>query len=143
MDQEALAIIAALVAKMKPSGGAHVITQQEQDAAPPIRLEWNAGHDRVTILQARPFNAKSLRWGDRVRLDCSATGRYLGEFDGRHLALWVSAQDNSLNVGVIDPAPTETPHPTLPVPTDRELEAAVNGLRARGATSNGEADEVP
>jgi hypothetical protein len=136
MDQEASAIIAALVASIQlehPDAVPFAITQRKLDTAPLVRLSWNADHDRVTIHQLKPFDAKSLRWGDRARLACSATGRYLGEFDGKHLALFVSAMDNSLNVGEIDLTPTEGPHPTLPVPTDRELEAAANGLRAAGA----------
>lgn len=68
------------------------------------------------------------KWGDRVRVRCGATGRYLG--DG--LALVVSAQDNDLLIDVVvHPAAPhyEPPHPTLPVPTDRELSAAACGLR--------------
>ncbi len=68
------------------------------------------------------------RFGDRVRVRCGATGRYL--HDG--VALYVSAQDNDLVVTeVADPdAPGyQPPHPTLPAPTDRELSAAAAGMR--------------
>lgn len=75
------------------------------------------------------------RFGDRVRSHVGATGRYLR--DG--LMLYVSAMDNDL---VVTPAGDGEPHPDLPVPTTRELEAACAGLRyarysAPGAVSGG------
>jgi hypothetical protein len=69
-----------------------------------------------------------LKFGDRVRTSCTATGRYLGKFGGKELALFVSAMDNSVCVDVVD-RDGDPPHPGLPVPTDRELEAAANGIR--------------
>lgn len=82
--------------------------------------------------------SRPLRWGDRVRTMCSATGRYLGVFEGHELALFVSAMDNSVCIDRVNRG-GEPPHPDLPVPTSRELEAACNGLRrgldlARGDT---------
>lgn len=59
------------------------------------------------------------RHGERVRVRCSATGRAIGWND---LALVVSASDNDLFLDVIDT--TRQAHPTLPVPSDRELMAA-------------------
>lgn len=66
----------------------------------------------------------SPRFGDRVRVKCTATGRYLQ--DG--LALVVSAQDNDLFVDEVDPD-GPPPHPSLPVPSDDALHGACAGLR--------------
>lgn len=66
----------------------------------------------------------SPRFGDRVRVRCGATGRYLT--DG--LALVVSAQDNDLFIDRVKPD-GDPPHPTLPAPTDGELSAAGAALR--------------
>lgn len=68
-----------------------------------------------------------LQFGQRVRVCCSATGRYLGSYGGEDLALFVSAQDNDLCVDIVDPS--REPHPSLPVPTDRQLSAAGAGIR--------------
>jgi hypothetical protein len=67
-------------------------------------------------------------WGDRVRTACAATGRYLGEFEGRHLALFVSAMDSSLCVDLVDEK-GDPPSGKLPVPTDCEIEAAHFGIQ--------------
>lgn len=63
------------------------------------------------------------KFGDRVRVQCSATGRYVS--DG--WALVVSAQDNEL---FLDRAVAGEPHPTLPAPSDDALDAAAAGYRA-------------
>jgi len=70
-------------------------------------------------------NPASPHFGDRVRVHCGATGRYLG--DG--LALYVSAQDNDLVIDRVATNPdAPAPHSTLPAPTDRELSAALAAL---------------
>lgn len=69
----------------------------------------------------------ALRFGQDVRTRCTATGRYIGWYGGQHLALFISAQDNDLCVDTVDRS--GQPHPSLPVPTDRELCAAAVGIR--------------
>ena len=66
-------------------------------------------------------------FGQVVRTRCTATGRYIGRYGGKNLALFVSAMDNELCVDDVDP--DGEPHPGLPTPTDRELQAASAGLR--------------
>jgi hypothetical protein len=61
-----------------------------------------------------------LKFGDRVRVKCGATGRYLGRYG---LALVVSTQDHDLFVDYVDPD-GEPPHPTLPVPSSDALSGA-------------------
>lgn len=61
-------------------------------------------------------------FGDRVRVKCGATGRYVAY----GLALAVSAQDNDL---FLDEAVDAPPHPTLPVPSDDALAGAAEALR--------------
>lgn len=61
-------------------------------------------------------------FGDRVRVRCGATGRYL--LGG--LALAVCAQDNDLLIDHVDP--DGDPHPTLPVPSDDALAGAFAAL---------------
>lgn len=61
------------------------------------------------------------RFGDRVRVRCTATGRYLR--DG--LALFVSAMSNEL---CIDRVAEGEPHPTLPVPSDDAIAGAFEAL---------------
>lgn len=64
-------------------------------------------------------------YGDRVRVKCGATGRYLDY----GLALVVSAQDNDLFIDGVKEQQDPPPHPTLPVPNDDELRGAIVGLR--------------
>lgn len=71
-------------------------------------------------------------YGDRVRVKCSATGRYIGD----RLALVVSAMSNELFVDEIAGPDGAPPNPTLPVPSDEAVmaaEAMQNYLRIRGA----------
>lgn len=73
-------------------------------------------------------------YGERVRVSCGATGRYLDY----GLALVVSAQDNDLMLDrVADPAnpDVQPPHPTLPVPTDDEMRAASAALNYARVTA--------
>jgi hypothetical protein len=64
-------------------------------------------------------------FGDRVRVRCGATGRYLDY----GLALVVSMQDNDLFIDKIREDAGIPPHPTLPVPTDEAMSGAIVGLR--------------
>lgn len=130
-----LRVIAALVARLQLEGVPvpFTLTSREVASAPPIRLAWNQTTTRLTIDQDKPFNPADLKWGERVVCSCTATGLYLGEFDGHHLALFVSAMDNSINIDTVQPEPTSMPSPDLPVPTARELEAATTGLSRGGA----------
>jgi hypothetical protein len=61
------------------------------------------------------------RYGDRVRVKCGATGRYVGY----GLALVVSAQDNDL---FLDEATSIAGHPTLPAPSNEALAGAYEAL---------------
>lgn len=72
------------------------------------------------------------RYGERVRAQCSATGRYLR--DG--LVLVVSARDNDLFVDNIHPD-GDPPHPTLPVPSDDALAGAAAALRSKTRQEGG------
>lgn len=65
-----------------------------------------------------PADTPAPKYGDRVRVKCTATGRYLR--DG--LALVVSASSNDLFVDTLHKV--QDPHPTLPVPSDDALEGA-------------------
>lgn len=65
-----------------------------------------------------------LEYGQRVRVACGATGRYLS--DG--LALVVSSMCNDLFVDRVNPDDTYLPHPTLPVPSDDALAGAAEAL---------------
>jgi len=71
--------------------------------------------------------AVTYRYGDRVRLAIGLTGRYIDY----GIADAISAQDNEPMLGRVAPnSPDgEPPHPTLPVPTDRELLAAAEAFR--------------
>lgn len=69
-----------------------------------------------------------LRYGDRVRVACGATGRYLGTFKGHELALFVSAMDNSVCIDEVR-RDGDPPHPDLLAPSGSELQAACDGLR--------------
>ena len=64
-------------------------------------------------------------FGDRVRVKCGATGRYLGTYLGAELALAISAMDNDF---LIDSVADGDPHPTLPVPSDDALRAAAEAI---------------
>lgn len=64
-------------------------------------------------------------FGDRVRVRCGATGRYLG----RGLALVVSAQEGDLFVDRVNPD-GDPPHPTLPVPSNDAMAGASAVLRS-------------
>lgn len=66
----------------------------------------------------------SPKFGDRVRVRCGATGRYVSG----GLALVVSAQDNDLLIDRFDPDPIDPPHATLPVPSDDALAGAFAAL---------------
>lgn len=79
---------------------------------------------------------KQLAYGDRVRLRCSATGRYLGTFNDIKLGLFISAMDNSYNIDEVKETGND-PHPTLPVPSDDALDAAHAALRYIGVNSSG------
>lgn len=74
---------------------------------------------------AEPAGTTASYYGDRVRVACGATGRYLT----RGWALVVSVQDNDLFMDRVNSG-GEAPHATLPVPTDRELSAAMAAMRA-------------
>jgi hypothetical protein len=67
-----------------------------------------------------------MKHGDPVRVRCSATGRYIGNFEGFDLGLFVSAMDNSFTIDLVDP--DGTPHEGLPLPSDDALEAVATGL---------------
>lgn len=71
----------------------------------------------------------ALMFGDRVRMQCTATGRYLGTHDGKALALGVSAQDNDLFIDEVNLTTGDSPSATLPVPSDGQLIAAAAGVR--------------
>ena len=89
-----------------------------------------AGFGNLTAWLAA--NPPPLSHGDLVRARCGATGRYLGN----GLVLYVCAMDNSLTLDEVDR--TREPARSLPAPSNRELEACLEGLRwARhvGATS--------
>lgn len=64
----------------------------------------------------------SFRFGQRVRVQCGATGRYVQD----DLALVISAQDNELLMDRVDG--TGEPHPTLRVPSDDALHGAAEAL---------------
>lgn len=64
------------------------------------------------------------RFGNRVRVKCGATGRYVG----LGCALVVSVGNNDLFLDAVNPA-GEPPHPSLPVPTDQEIAGAAAALR--------------
>jgi len=68
------------------------------------------------------------KYGDRVRVKCGATGRYLGAYTGHtDLALFVSAQDNGLCIDAVDF--DQTPADGLPVPSDHALAGCAEGIR--------------
>lgn len=67
-----------------------------------------------------------LEWGDRARVACGATGRYVGSHHGVDWVLWVSAQDNDLMLTPLDPA--GEPQPSLPVPSDDACAGAAAAL---------------
>lgn len=63
-----------------------------------------------------------LKFGDCVKVKCTATGRYLG--NGQ--ALFVSAMDNGLcEDDVARPIRVGNPH-NLPMPSDESLKAHLN-----------------
>ena len=72
------------------------------------------------------------RYGERVRVLSShgPTGRYLGYFKGKHLAGWVSAQDNDLCIGEVVEG---EPHPSLPVPSDDAVAGMASALCSKYA----------
>lgn len=61
--------------------------------------------------------------GARVAGEFGSTGRYLGH----GMALIISAQDNGLML--VNADLIRTPHPTLPVPTDREVDGVQQALQ--------------
>jgi hypothetical protein len=64
-----------------------------------------------------------IKIGDVCRAKCTAPARYVG--DGQ--CLFVSAQDNSLNLD--DARPAKGGEENLPLPSDRELEAFRVGIK--------------
>jgi len=64
----------------------------------------------------------SFRFGQRVRVACGATGRYVQD----DLALVISCQDGELLLDQVDG--TKEPHPMLPVPSDDALAGAAEAL---------------
>jgi hypothetical protein len=87
------------------------------EGAETLRQVDHGGADQKVTVTGQP------RLGDRVRVRCGATGRYLTN----GLALYVSVQDNELGIDEIN-SDGVAPHPTLSVPTDDELRGALAGL---------------
>ena len=77
---------------------------------------------------------KDTKYGDRVKVRCGATGRYIGWFFDRPWALWVSATDNSLVTDSSVSLDEPNASPNLPVPSDPELSAAYSALSAARMT---------
>ena len=64
-DPQAVAIIAALtqrLAQITPNSIPLALTRAELEAAPAVRLSWNADRDRLTIHQDKPFSRREVTW---------------------------------------------------------------------------------
>lgn len=97
---------------------ARVVAADLADLSNTDELDMNQRELVAAVRALEPPRRTEPKYGDLVRVHCSATGRYLA--DG--LAIYVSAQDNDLGIDAIDL--DRDPWENAPRVTDRELSAA-------------------